>query len=995
MTKLALAVAALALATSACGRRGAAVPAGSDTTEIARPLTGPSLTPEFGMDNPTTGPSQASASASAFDGSRFFVVWQDRRQPATHIYGTRVDAAGAVLDHGGISIGTTTAAQGNPAIAYGGGQYLVAWEQTPSSSTTPKIYVSRVSVDGVVLDPGGVAVSTNTGNRELAPAIAFDGTNFLVVWGVGMGSNGRIAGARISAAGKLLDTTSIVVSSISSPYTEAQSQPAVIFDGTNYLVAWQDDRSSPWDIYANHVTPAGAPLDGTGFVVANTTDQELQPAIGFAGGGNALIVWTDWPADSSGDTVIYGRFVGPAGTLLDTAALTLANAAGTQRDPAVTFDGTSYLVVWGDQRVTNTSKLYATRVSTDGAVMDPAGLPLIGTPASQSTPALVTGGGQTLLTWTDSTVRAARLDLAASSKDGGGFPLSAAPNTQVDPDAAFDGTNYLVVWTDSRLGTPSIVGTRVSRQGAVLDVGGIQISSGAVVQQLAAVAWNGSSYLVAWGGSKAGARRVGADGTVLDSADIDLPGLSFSDVASNGTDFLVVGGSTASTGDIAGLRVGGGGALLDAAPFTINAATGDQYLPMATFDGTHYVVVWLDYGAGSHPFGARVTSAGQVLDPNGIQLTVPTGTEYQSKPDVTSDGVGTSFAVWEDSRGYAIRGTRLDTSGNVLDPAGAMVVMTPSGYDMLSAPAIAFDGTNYLVGQVDHVLNTSFSSVSYNLFADRVTPAGAGLGGLQVAMQASATLPAAVASDRMGGTIFTYVLPDSSSGFPVSRVRARIFTEDAPTGGCSSSVGCTTGFCVDGVCCDTACGGGVATDCVACSVVAGGATNGTCGPVVNGRACNDGNACTTIDTCAAGVCVGAGSAGCTPDGGSVDAKPDAVADGAGDVGADTGADAMSDHPAGSDAADAGGDAPHDAAGGAGGAAASGGRGGATGGSSGGGAGGASGGSSGGGAGGGSNSGSSGGCGCAVGDTGGRTLAPIGLLALLLIRRRRRVRACRC
>src|SRR4029453_12951672 len=112
-------------------------------------------------------------------------------------------------------------------------------------SSTPKIYVSRVSVDGAVLDPAGVAVSSNTGNRELAPAIAFDGTNFLVVWGVGIGSNGRIAAARISQAGKLGDTKSIVGSRISTTATETESQPAIIFDGTNYLIAWQDARGTP------------------------------------------------------------------------------------------------------------------------------------------------------------------------------------------------------------------------------------------------------------------------------------------------------------------------------------------------------------------------------------------------------------------------------------------------------------------------------------------------------------------------------------------------------------------------------------------------------------------------------------------------------------------------------------------------------------------------------------------------------------------------------
>ncbi|XYH97831.1 hypothetical protein ACMHYB_60445 [Sorangium sp. So ce1128] len=71
---------------------------------------------------------------------------------------------------------------------------------------------------------------------------------------------------------------------------------------------------------------------------------------------------------------------------------------------------------------------------------------------------------------------------------------------------------------------------------------------------------------------------------------------------------------------------------------------------------------------------------------------------------------------------------------------------------------------------------------------------------------------------------------------------------------CAAADECASSFCVDGVCCNSACGGG-ATDCQACSVAAGAAVNGTCGPLT-GNACNDGDACTTNDTCSAGACVG-------------------------------------------------------------------------------------------------------------------------------------------
>lgn len=83
------------------------------------------------------------------------------------------------------------------------------------------------------------------------------------------------------------------------------------------------------------------------------------------------------------------------------------------------------------------------------------------------------------------------------------------------------------------------------------------------------------------------------------------------------------------------------------------------------------------------------------------------------------------------------------------------------------------------------------------------------------------------------------------------RVHAELFTLE---GSCSDGSQCASGFCVDGVCCETACGGGITTDCQVCSVASGGAQDGVCGTLQ----CAAGE-------CLAGLCTQTDSGG-PPDG---------------------------------------------------------------------------------------------------------------------------------
>jgi len=65
---------------------------------------------------------------------------------------------------------------------------------------------------------------------------------------------------------------------------------------------------------------------------------------------------------------------------------------------------------------------------------------------------------------------------------------------------------------------------------------------------------------------------------------------------------------------------------------------------------------------------------------------------------------------------------------------------------------------------------------------------------------------------------------------------------------CTTGDVCASGFCVDGVCCENACGGGDDTDCMACSAKNGAAKDGVCGPS-KGECRKKRDACDVAETC--------------------------------------------------------------------------------------------------------------------------------------------------
>jgi len=150
----------------------------------------------------------------------------------------------------------------------------------------------------------------------------------------------------------------------------SQNASAVAFDGTNYLVVWADRRNDhDYDIYGTRVSPAGSVLDPAGIRISIAAGDQEAPAVAFDG-TRYLVVWQDYRSGSTYD--IYGARVSTAGTVVDASGIAVTTAANSQQVPDVAFDGARYLVVWQDYRSGSNYDIYGARVSTAGTVFDPS-----------------------------------------------------------------------------------------------------------------------------------------------------------------------------------------------------------------------------------------------------------------------------------------------------------------------------------------------------------------------------------------------------------------------------------------------------------------------------------------------------------------------------------------------------------------------------------------------------------------------------------------------
>ena len=593
----------------------------------------------------------------ASDGSGFLVVWEDARQGGLEadIYAARLDPRGAVVDRTAFPVSTAPFDQTRPAVAWTGGHYLVAWEDTRRDGVSTDVFAARVARNGTVLDPGGIPVATLPFAQAGVDVSSGGGTS-VVVWEDDRAGDFEfdIAAARIAADGTVLDPGGFRVNTADGD----QLAPAIAWGSGRFMVVWADDRDADlsFDVYATGVLPDGAVTDQDGSPISTAPGDQSGASVA-SDGVTFLAVWKH----SDPNTFVsdlHGAIVAP-----DTAIrsrLLISDAPGEQFSPDVAWGGDRYAVVWNELDVeTFRFSVAAATVTPDGHPSEPFTLGDNGgiqpDPAVAGTPTLFSVAWQ---------MPPSRIVAGGISSDGEAVSspqlISRAANRQAQPAVASSGEMFLVVWQDYRGDSFDIHAARLDAAGNLLDEHPIVVSDAPADQVAPDVAWNGGYFFVVWEDLRSGSSYdVFGAGVTIRGDVLEPDGFRISPqrgsqfnvavTSSGGGGSLVVwedfGGE--EFGDLRGVLVGGSAPTTPA--FTISAAPGDQRNPAVAWDGRAYLVAWEDarFDDFTEIFATRVTGSGVVLDRQGIQVT--SASHLQVEPTVACRD-GRCLLAWADSR---------------------------------------------------------------------------------------------------------------------------------------------------------------------------------------------------------------------------------------------------------------------------------------------------------------------------------------------------------
>jgi hypothetical protein len=350
----------------------------------------------------------------------------------------------------------------------------------------------------------------------------------------------------------------------------------ILWDGSSYVVVFANDKG----IQSTRVASDGRVID-TKLVSGGATNARYSSPVASWSGANLYVAWSDDRLSTE------ARNADVIGRVVDSGIDTLISAAAPQQHvPSIAFGANRFLIAWTEERLGSGTDTFIARMTSDGTRMDGRGVRLSTTGASATKPDVVFDGTNFVVAWIATangkdSVITTRVSPDGAVLDFGGINQFNAEGCIDGLDLGIDGAVPLAVWTDCNSG--HVYAARITRGGimALASVAIAQVSPDGVIAKNPSVAWNGKTFLIAWEeGAAIRAARVTSTLDVIDTAPIAIASNgSRPSVAAAGDEFLV---AYESNQHVFARRVN--------ANDTIDLGAGKS--PAASRDGSRFFVAW-------------------------------------------------------------------------------------------------------------------------------------------------------------------------------------------------------------------------------------------------------------------------------------------------------------------------------------------------------------------------------------------------------------------
>jgi hypothetical protein len=325
------------------------------------------------------------------------------------------------------------------ALVWNGTGWAMAWGTDVPAMEGAEIFFVRMDVEGNAI---GTPTRVTTAPRlSLVPSLVWTGTEYGVAWNdqrdPGTPSDAEIYFARIAADGTKIGEDLRVSNAAGQSF-----RPSLVWTGASYALTWNDDASGNHEIVFARITSEGA-LAGDPVAVTESKGSSLFSDLAASGAGYG-VVWND---DRDGTTRLYLQILSEAGRPVGVAR-PISELEGGSYGGAIEWNGSSFGVTWTQEvgGVADDTEIYFARVADDGTAMG-SPVRLRDEEGASDVSALAWNGSRWGVAWRDNRddATAGEIYFVTVGDDG----PAAAVNLSMDAD---DSAVPALVWNGSLFG---------------------------------------------------------------------------------------------------------------------------------------------------------------------------------------------------------------------------------------------------------------------------------------------------------------------------------------------------------------------------------------------------------------------------------------------------------------------------------------------------------------------------------------------------------------